>query len=125
MQATDPRHVAALTALAEAGIPVDVQELLVHTGALAKALAAGSEKMFGPYAYLNGHRALSEDSWTVEDDPIGNDVEYFSIPLFAKVDVKFPVTYGEPDAAAYEAYADELRALATDTPINSNGGDHG
>lgn len=41
MQITDPRHVAALTALAEAGIPVDIQELLVQTGALAKALAAG------------------------------------------------------------------------------------
>lgn len=43
MQATDPRHVAALTALAEAGIPVDVQELLVQTGALAKALDAKSD----------------------------------------------------------------------------------
>lgn len=70
-------------------------------------------QLFGPYAHLNGHRALSEDSWTVEDDPIGNDVEYFSIPLFAKVDVTFPVTYGEPDASAYEAYGDELRALAS------------
>lgn len=40
MQLTDPRHVAALMALAEADIPVDVQELLVQTGALAKALDA-------------------------------------------------------------------------------------
>lgn len=74
---------------------------------------AEAATLYGPYAHLNGHRALSEDSWTVEDDPIGNDVEYFSIPLFAKVDVKFPVTHGEPDVPAYEAYADELRALAT------------
>ncbi|WP_421591159.1 hypothetical protein [Shinella sp. M27] len=88
---------------------------------------AEAPQLFGPYAHLNGHRALSEDSWTVEDDPISNDVEYFSIPLFAKVDVKFPVTYGEPDAAAYEAYADELRALATNATGSSStdGGKHG
>ena len=43
MQVTDPRHVAALTALAEAGIPVDVQELLLQTGALANALDAAAK----------------------------------------------------------------------------------
>lgn len=122
MQVTDPRHVAALIALAEAGIPVDVQELLVQTGALAKALVAGAEKTFGPYAHLNGPRALPEDSWEVEDDPIENNEEYFSIPLFAKVDVTFPVTHGAPDAEAYRAYAKELREAS---PTKSIGGDHG
>lgn len=82
---------------------------------------AEAPKLFGPYAHLNGHRALSEDSWTVEDDPVSNDVEYFSIPLFAKVDVTFPVTYGEPDAAAYEAYAAELRVLATSKKDSDHG----
>lgn len=65
--------------------------------------------MYGPYAYLNGPRSLPEDSWSVEDDPIENNEEYFSIPLFAKIDVTFPVTHGAPDSEAYRAYADELR----------------
>jgi hypothetical protein len=65
-------------------------------------------ELFGPYAHLNGPRALPEDSWSVEDDPIENNEEYFSIPLFAQVEVTFPVTHGAPDAEAYRAYADEL-----------------
>lgn len=72
---------------------------------------AEAPKLFGPYAHLNGHRALSEDSWSVEDDPIPNNEEYFSIPLFAQVEVTFPVTDGAPDAEAYRAYADELRQV--------------
>lgn len=71
--------------------------------------------LFGPYAHLIGHRALAEDSWSVESDPIANNEEYFSIPLFAKVDVTFPVTHGAPDADAYRAYAEELRQDATGT----------
>jgi hypothetical protein len=74
---------------------------------------AEAATLYGPYGHLNGHRALSEDSWQVEDDPIENNEEYFSIPLFAKVDVRFPVSHGQPDAAAYQAYAEELRADST------------
>lgn len=70
---------------------------------------AEAPKLFGPYAHLNGHRSLSEDSWSVEDDPIQNNEEYFSIPLFAQVEVTFPVTHGAPGAEVYRAYADELR----------------
>lgn len=68
--------------------------------------------LFGPYAYLNGPRALPEDSWSIEDDPIENNEEYFSIPLYAKFDVTFPVTQAAPDAAAYQAYAEQLRTSA-------------
>lgn len=77
--------------------------------------------LFGPYAYLNGPRALPEDSWSIEDDPIENNEEYFSIPLYAKFDVTFPVTHAAPDAAAYQAYAEQLR---TSAPITSGGSDH-
>ncbi len=71
-------------------------------------------ELFGPYAHLNGPRALPEDSWSVEDDPVENNEEYFSIPLFAQVEVTFPVTHGAPDAEAYRAYADELGQAAND-----------
>jgi len=77
-------------------------------------ITTAKPQLFGPYAHLNGPRALPEDSWEVEDDPIENREEYFSIPLFAQVDVTFPVTHGAPDAEAYRAYADELREDATD-----------
>lgn len=72
-------------------------------------------ELFGPYAHLIGHRALAEDNWSVEADPIQNNEEYFSVPLFAKVDVTFPVTHGAPDAAAYRAYAEEMRQDPTET----------
>lgn len=76
------------------------------------ATQAEAAPLFGPYAYLNGPRALPEDSWSVEDDPIENNEEYFSVPLFAKFDVTFPVTHAAPDAAAHQAYAEALRADA-------------
>ncbi|RVK75454.1 restriction alleviation protein, Lar family [Sinorhizobium meliloti] len=52
--------------------------------------------LYGPYGYLNGHRALTEDTWTVENDPIENSDEYFSIPLYAKVEPIFPVSFSDP-----------------------------
>lgn len=50
------------------------------------ATPAGGGRMHGPYGWLNGHRALSEDSWTLEGDPLENSDEYFAIPLYALVD---------------------------------------
>ncbi|CAN7301136.1 hypothetical protein LJR221_001498 [Agrobacterium tumefaciens] len=47
-------------------------------------------QLFGPYAHLNGNRHLAEDEWTVEDNPIENTEEYFSIPLYASVEPPFP-----------------------------------
>lgn len=56
----------------------------------AEYVAASSEPtptgMHGPFGWLNGHRALSEDSWSIEGDPLANSEEYFSIPLYALVD---------------------------------------
>lgn len=40
----------------------------------------------GPFGWLNGCRGLSEDSWTLESDPLENNDEYFAIPLYALVD---------------------------------------
>jgi len=42
--------------------------------------------LFGPYGWLNGLRALNEEGWALEDEPIVNSEKYFSIPLFALVD---------------------------------------
>ncbi len=85
------------------------------------AAQAEAAPLFGPYAYLNGPRALPEDSWSVEDDPIANNEEYFSIPLFAQFDVTFPVTHAAPDAAAHQAYAAKLRADALPAGGSDNG----
>lgn len=49
-------------------------------------LISQTANLFGPYGYINGHRALSEDSWAIEPDPDNNDEEYFSIPLYSTVD---------------------------------------
>lgn len=46
--------------------------------------------LFGPYAHLNGNRHLSEDEWVVEDNPIENTEEHFSIPLYSTVEPSFP-----------------------------------
>lgn len=43
-------------------------------------------ELHGPYGWLNGHRALSEDSWELENDPLENSDEYFAIPLYALTD---------------------------------------
>ena len=53
-------------------------------------------QFFGPYGYLNGCRALTEDMWELENDPMENNEEYFSIPLYSKVDISFPVTVNSP-----------------------------
>lgn len=50
------------------------------------ALAEPAGELHGPYAWLSGDRSMSEDSWTLSDDPQENSAEYFSIPLYAKVD---------------------------------------
>lgn len=67
------------------------------------AAAVAMPKLFGPYGHLNGHRALNEESWAVEDDPMENDEEYFSIPLYALVEPVFPVMHGfPPDAQPFD-----------------------
>lgn len=83
--------------------------------------SVGSQPLFGPYAHLNGPRALPEDSWSVENDPIENNEEYFSIPLFAKFDVTFPVTHGAPDAEAYRAYANDIAETAVAFGLEAQG----
>jgi hypothetical protein len=47
---------------------------------------AGAGDLRGPFGWLNGCRGLSEDSWTLESDPLENSEEYFAIPLYALVD---------------------------------------
>lgn len=53
-----------------------------HIGAGGQAVA----ELHGPFGWLNGHRALAEDSWTLESDPLENSAEYFAVPLYALVD---------------------------------------
>ncbi len=57
-------------------------------GRLARELIAyrRASILHGPFGWLNGHRALSEDIWALESDPLANDDEYFSIPLYAMTD---------------------------------------
>jgi hypothetical protein len=53
------------------------------------AIGAGGQavaELHGPFGWLNGHRALAEDSWTLESDPLENSAEYFAVPLYALVD---------------------------------------
>lgn len=66
----------------------------------ALALVPGEPVLHGPYGYLNGNRALSEDEWTLENDPIENSDEYFSIPLFAKIDIFSPAPHPSVDRDA-------------------------
>lgn len=63
----------------------------------AVALVPGEPKLYGPYGYLNGSRALSEDEWTLDNNPGENSAEYFSIPLFAKVDAFSPTPHPNLD----------------------------
>jgi len=41
--------------------------------------------LHGPYGWLTGNIGLNEEYWTVEADEV-KDGEFFSIPLYAKVD---------------------------------------
>lgn len=43
------------------------------------------EPLHGPYGWLTGNIGLNEEYWTVEADEV-KDGEFFSIPLYAKVD---------------------------------------
>lgn len=79
------------------GDPVDIGNfamMIQQRGAsiAGTPLESAEPQLFGPYGYLNGCRALTEDTWMLEDDPLENNDEYFSIPLFAKVDISFPVS---------------------------------
>ncbi|MAN77829.1 MAG: hypothetical protein CML24_11700 [Rhizobiales bacterium] len=56
-------------------------------------------ELHGPYGWLNGHRALNEENWTLEMDPLENSEEYFAIPLYALSDpFKEIGRDGPPDA---------------------------
>src|SRR5690606_15265640 len=48
-----------------------------------RALAV--EGLHGTYGWLNGHRALSEASWTLESGPMESGEEEFATPLSALV----------------------------------------
>jgi len=58
----------------------------VSPSQVAPANPAQVTELHGPFGWLNGHRALSEDSWTLESDPLENSEEYFAIPLYALTD---------------------------------------
>jgi len=58
------------------------QPLYTHPAPSGQAVA----ELHGPYGWLNGCRGLSEDSWTLESDPLENSAEYFAVPLYALVD---------------------------------------
>jgi hypothetical protein len=90
------RRILAGTAISS--LPNDYPLPRLATDALSTASPPETSAcvLYGPYGYLNGHRALPEDTWTVEDDTIKNSDEYFSIPLYAKVEPVFPVSYSEP-----------------------------
>jgi hypothetical protein len=92
------RRILAGTAISS--LPNDYPLPRLATEALSTASPPETSPcvLYGPYGYLNGHRALPEDTWTVEDDAIKNSEEYFSIPLYAKVEPVFPVSYSEPPA---------------------------
>lgn len=48
--------------------------------------AIARRRLYGPYGWLNGHRALSEERWELESDPLESNEEYFSIPLYTLID---------------------------------------
>ena len=70
-------HCAVLDALA--GVPLEA-------ALRSQPPAPKEQKLYGPYGWLNGHRALSEDSWELENDPLENNEEYFAIPLYSLTD---------------------------------------
>ncbi|MCX2696363.1 hypothetical protein [Ochrobactrum chromiisoli] len=87
--------------------------------------------LYGPFGYLNGHRALSEDSWTLESDPMENNEEYFAVPLYALRDPFKEIGTdfdGKPAVAATKRERD-LAGIATrlikwdkDFPVNCHNG---
>ncbi len=56
-------------------------------------------ELHGPYGWLNGHRALNEENWTLEMDPLENSEEYFAIPLYALSDPFKEIGRAGPPAA--------------------------
>lgn len=88
-------------------------------------------QLHGPFGWLNGHRALSEDSWTLENDPMENSEEYFAVPLYALRDPFKEIGRdfdGKPAnvltkrEAALAAIAKRLIKWDTDFPINCQNG---
>lgn len=80
----------------------------------ALALLPVEPKLYGPYGYLNGSRALSEEEWTLDNNPGKNSDEYFSIPLFAKVDVFSPTPHPSLDR---EGLLEEARRVIEQVSI--------
>lgn len=86
------------------------------------AEGGATKELHGPYGWLNGYRALSEDSWELENDPIGHDEEYFSIPLYALTDpfkeigqdanIPAPASTGEPKSESDLELSDAQNAIA-------------
>ncbi|WP_412064031.1 hypothetical protein [Rhizobium sp. SYY.PMSO] len=74
-------------------------------------------RLYGPYGYLNGCRALTEDTWVLQDDPIENNDEYFSIPLFAKVDIAYPVSIAAPAPQPVSVKVLEWDPYRAETPF--------
>lgn len=85
----------------------------------------------GPFGWLNGHRALSEDSWTLESDPMENNEEYFAVPLYALRDPfkEIGTDFDGRPAIATTKREQDLEAIATrlikwdkDFPVNCHNG---
>lgn len=67
--------------------------------------------LYGPFGWLNGCRGLSEDSWSLETDPLENSEESFAIPLYATVDPFEEIGVAvNGDASAVPALPDAMRA---------------
>lgn len=81
-------RLADLAKFSESGIIVAISEIELHCALselLSRRASAGGE-LHGPFGWMNGCWGLSEDSWTLDSDPMGNNDEYFAIPLYAKQD---------------------------------------
>lgn len=98
----EPRYVYCIACKAQTGY-VD--------GGIEAATAAWNTRpgLHGPFGWINGHKMMSEDSWTLEDGPVENDAEYFSIPLFARVD---PFSEAGKDCALSARPAAEAEPVA-------------
>ncbi|MBB3944671.1 hypothetical protein GGQ73_000596 [Rhizobium skierniewicense] len=87
--------------------------------ALPVAMTAHSARVqevpvFGPFAHLNGVHGLSEEYWTVDNDPGTDDDELFSIPLYSLVD---PFTAAPTAIPEIEVGEEPECCVACDVPL--------
>lgn len=73
-----------------------------------KMVVTVETELNGPYGWLNGHRALSEDSWTLENDAQENNEGYFAIPLYALTDPFKEIGNNKPREIYASCYSPKL-----------------